>query len=466
MRHTILGLDPSTLSYTQAGKTAKCLQNRPPLGQWPSEDMVTRHALTSTGLRFVFLAADPYPPVRPDVATLFGRELVARGHRITWVLASKEPAPAGYDAQWAWGPLYLGAKRRGSNVLVLLWNRWLDLRNDLRLASILAGGSYDFVQLKDKFLSAIPILLLARRHRLPFFYWLSYPYPEEADTLAAQTRGLARIYQLIRSRLFHFVLYKVVLPGATHVFVQSERMRVMIVAQGISADKMTAMPMGVSLIDVPPPPEPSAALDGKTTRAKLVYLGTLSHLRHLGFLLRVFARVHSRHPNTTLLFVGAGNCPQDEAALHAEATRLGIQEHFTITGQLPRQDAWSHVYGADICLSYFHPSPILDVASPTKVIEYLALNKVVVANDHPEQHEVLTRSGAGISVAAEEGAFADAVLYLLDHPEEAKRMGERGRAFVAQYRDYPVLANVLEGTYRTLLHRLSADTTPILQQET
>lgn len=48
-------------------------------------------------LRFVFLAADPFPPVRPDVMTLFGRELIRLDHQITWILTSKIQLSRGWN---------------------------------------------------------------------------------------------------------------------------------------------------------------------------------------------------------------------------------------------------------------------------------------------------------------------------------------------------------------------------------
>lgn len=95
------------------------------------------------------------------------------------------------------------------------------------------------------------------------------------------------------------------------------------------------------------------------------------------------------------------------------------------------------------------------MGSPTKLVEYLALNKAVVANDHPEQREILTQSGAGLCVASTEQAFAEGVLHLLSHPEEAKLMAERGRPYIASRRDYPLLAEMLEQKYFTILQRHS-----------
>lgn len=345
----------------------------------------------------------------------------------------------------------MGGRCAGRSLLAKLWNRWLDFRNDLRLAYELQSQNYDFVQIKDKFLAAIPTLIQARKRNLPFFYWLSFPYPEEALQLANERRGLARLTQLARYRLFRFILYSCVLPRATHVFVQSTRMKDTLIKEGLDPDRITPVPMGVSLADVPVALRDQGETAHFQRPYRLIYLGTLSRLRNLGFLLRVLKLVHRIEPATRLSFVGGGNCREDELALEREAESLELSGHITITGQLPRTEAWDYVQNADICLSYIPRTPVLDVGSPTKLIEYMALNKAIVANDHPEQRDILSQSGAGICVESTETAFADGILQLLSHPEEANIMAIRGLPYVSQYRDYVVLADQLEREYYRIL---------------
>jgi len=388
--------------------------------------------------------------------TLFGRELIRLDHQITWILTSKNPAEPRLELLWPCGPLYLGGRRSGTSFVTNLYNRWRDLLNDLKLIKILRTGSFDFVQLKDKFLAVIPTILIAKWYKTPFFYWLSFPYPEEAQYLADESHGPTRYYQLVRYWLFNLILYKIALPAASHVFVQSTRMKTTLVIHGISPEKITPVPMGVSLVDIPQlTPTQNTNAREPNQPYYLVYLGSLSHLRKLGFLLRAFTIIQRAEPRTHLVFVGGGNCQEDEHALKEEAHALGLQSLLTITGLLPRQEAWAHVLKADVCLSYIPPSPVFDVGSPTKLVEYLALNKAVVANDHPEQREILTQSGAGLCVASTEQAFAEGVLHLLSHPEEAKLMAERGRPYIASRRDYPLLAEMLEQKYFTILQRHS-----------
>ena len=249
---------------------------------------------------------------------------------------------------------------------------------------------------------------------------------------------------LIRGHAFRLLLYRLLLPAADHVFVQSEQMRRDIHAEGIALEKMTAVPMGVDANRFE-----SAHVNGPRTlltrdEPSILYLGTMVKVRRLDFLIRVFALVKARIKNAKLYFVGKGDDPDDEKILMQEATRFNVSDSVILVGQLPQSEALRYVIEADVCVSPFYPTPILNSTSPTKLVEYMAMGKAVVANDHPEQRLVLEQSQAGYCVAYDEGAFADAIVKLLESPQVAQSMGLRGRAYVLEHRTYAKIADLVE----------------------
>jgi glycosyltransferase involved in cell wall biosynthesis len=149
--------------------------------------------------------------------------------------------------------------------------------------------------------------------------------------------------------------------------------------------------------------------------------------------------------------VGKGEQPKDDYLLRSEIKRLNIEQAVVLTGQLPIHDALSHVANADVCLSPYYPIPILNSTSPTKLIEYMAMGKAVVANDHPEQSLVIKESGAGYCSSWSESEFSAAIIRLLDNPSLAKEMGERGRQYVENRRTNSVMADIVENKYYELL---------------
>jgi glycosyltransferase involved in cell wall biosynthesis len=81
----------------------------------------------------------------------------------------------------------------------------------------------------------------------------------------------------------------------------------------------------------------------------------------------------------------------------------------------------------------------------------MAMAKAVVANDHPEQMRVIEASGAGYCVAYEEQAFAAAIVRLLQNPETAQLMGQRGRRYAIEHRDYKTIADIVEKQLLTVV---------------
>ncbi|MEW6443890.1 MAG: glycosyltransferase family 4 protein [bacterium] len=394
-------------------------------------------------LNFLFVSRDEYPPYRVDVAVLFGEEMVARGHRIEWILQSGSPAERAYRTVWRSCRVWVGAADYGKSAARRLRRVLLGIANDLRVLRLVRRGRYDFIQVKDKFVSALPALVAARATGTRFFYWLSYPFPEE-DLLAVR-EGAARYprYRLARGMVRKALLYRLLLPAAAHVFVQSEQMKSDVAAHGIPATKITPVPMGVRAV---PSALPQSG-EGPDGPPIVLYLGSLDRIRRLDFLLRAFRSVLARAPEARLHLVGGGSEPEDEAFLRAEARRLEIAEAVDFKGFVPMEEAWSHVRRAAVCVSPFHPTPILNSTSPTKMIEYMAMGKPVVANDHPEQQLVLGRSGGGLCVRYDEQSFADAILELLNDREKAAEMGRRGRFWVERYRTYKVIADRVEEVY-------------------
>jgi glycosyltransferase involved in cell wall biosynthesis len=238
------------------------------------------------------------------------------------------------------------------------------------------------------------------------------------------------------------MLYNILLPAADHVFVQSEEMKRAVSRHGVPLSKMTPVPMGIKASAFTAPPPAERVIPAGTR--SFVYLGAVTNVRRLDLMIRVLAEVRKEMPDVMLYIVGGGDDPAYPQTLIDEAGRLGVRSGLVMVGQLPQMQALRYVQDADVCVSPIYPSPILDVASPTKLIEYMALGKPVVANDHPEQRLVIDESGAGYWVPWDDKAFAEAILKLLRAPEQAREMGERGRRYALQHRTYRSIADVVE----------------------
>ena len=405
-------------------------------------------------LRLLVLSSDTFPPTRVDVSVLFGEELAGRGHQIDWILQSEADCKRAYVARWGGGQVWVAPSNHRRSLIGRLMKHAAGIRNDARIFSLLRGDRYDAVEVKDKFIAGLFAVLAARLYRKRFVYWLSFPLPEFYLSKARDGLAPYPLLYRIRGHAFGFLLYRILLRAADHVFVQSEQMRRDIAAYGIPASKLTAVPMGIRM------DSRNCALARAAPRSRIpagetafVYLGTLGRERRIDFLLRVLARVRAEIPQIKLYLVGKGEEPQDEEFLLQEARRIGVLASVVFVGQLPQPEALRYVQDADVCVSPFYPTPILNSTSPTKLVEYMSLGKAVVANTHPEQQLLIEESGCGYCVPYEEQAFSDAIVKLVRAPERALAMGERGRRYVLEHRAYSRIADRVE---RELLEIVAA----------
>lgn len=391
-----------------------------------------------TVLKLLFLTREPFPSFRPDIAALFGRCLPARG------VYSDIVAMADSDREWPAGRTFtIKVRGKASRAIARI-------ALALKLFG-LARGDYAAIQVRDRVLGGLLGLMAARFANKPFYFWMSFPFPEAwLDTESGTGRLSLRLFAWrFRGAIAYFVLYRLVARYADHVFVQSEAMREALASKGVSRHRMTAVPMGV---EIPPDLDQIVPCDDARLKGRRViaYLGALERIRRPEIMVDAMHQVVARYPDSLLVLVGDSQTAGDRDWLEAHIARSGLSEHVLITGWLPSEKAWRYLRAAEMGLSPFPRTRVLEVASPTKVCEYLAYGIPVVANDQPDQAWLLELTGGGLCVDLSAGGFADGILELLRDPLRAAQMAARGRARVAELRAYPVIADHVASVYHEL----------------
>jgi len=140
------------------------------------------------------------------------------------------------------------------------------------------------------------------------------------------------------------------------------------------------------------------------------------------------------------------------AEIEANRTRLGLR-HVEVPGRLPAPEAWARVARSHVGLCVLQPLPNYIETYPTKLFEYLALGIPVVASNFPSFQKLVDETGGGLCVDPRDpAAIASAIKQLLDDPEAAWAMGQRGAAAVRERYSWesqaPALAQFYEGLLR------------------
>jgi glycosyltransferase involved in cell wall biosynthesis len=376
-----------------------------------------------------FLIDDGFPTFRPDVTALFGTYLFRLGLRSDLVTRA-----SGGEAEWPAGRLSLSpphASRIKSHLVEFL--------HDLKFLFRLKKTETSAIQVRDKPLISPFALLKARLLGVPFFYWMSYPMSESAIRMARDPERslglLRRCYLGGKGYGGLIVLRGLVFRAAAH---------------GVPLSRMTAVPMGVDLDRFATPPA-AASDDRLRGRRVIAYLGTCERVRRIDFLFEVVAHLARSYPDITLLLIGDAIEDDDKAWLRRRIAEIGVADHVVITGWLPQSAAQSYLASAEVALALMAPDPLLDSTTPTKLVEYLAMGKPVVANDHPDQRKVIEDSGAGVCTAFDPAQFAQGVSQILSMRDAPATMGLRGKAYVANNRSYAIIASRLYQIYCTFL---------------
>jgi glycosyltransferase involved in cell wall biosynthesis len=398
-------------------------------------------------VRIAFIVRDPLPPTRADLLALFGAELPRHG--IGSDLVGQRGAGQA-DLAWAAGRIHAVGSLRGKLASVAspfwdalgLWRAW-------------RAAPPDCIQVRDKIAGALVGRLAAAVLGVPFVYWMSFPIVEgfevRRDALGRNRRGPAWAAHALRARLSRLAFYRLVLPGARHVFVQSDAMASSLAAQGVARDRMTAVPMGVDaglFRRAAVEPARDARLDG---RRVIVYLGRIGQARQSDFLLDVVQQLRAGLPAILLVIAGDAASADEMAWMRREIFARDLGGHVLLTGWLPQRRALGYAVRAEVGLSPIPRGALFDVSSPTKLVEYLALGIPSVANDIPDQQLVLEQSGAGLSAPMQAAAFSAAVRALLDDPALRGRCAERGPAWVSRHRTYRILGKAVAAAYARIL---------------
>jgi glycosyltransferase involved in cell wall biosynthesis len=385
-----------------------------------------------------------------DVDVLFARELAARGYQIDFIMQSADGASAGGEARWHGCRVLVGRTNSGRRFHQRLHKHWLGLRHQLACLSRISSRSHDAIQVRDEILIAAIAAPAARLLGLKFFYWLSFPISETQVLRGSEGTARYPLAARIRGTVAQLLLYGWIMRLSDHIFVQSEQMKRDVMARGIAAEKLTAVPMGIASADLRPPrAAPQAAAATVSAMFQVGYLGTLNAHRRLDVLIDALALLRKGGVDARMIFVGDGEGERDRHLLIDRAEELGVGPYVEITGFLPRAEALDRISAVDVAVSPFFPTYALRSTSPTKLVEYFALGLPVVANDHPEQRLVLHQSSAGICVPWGARHFAKAIRRLMLAPAACRHtLGERGRQWVMHHRTYARIADELSGVYQ------------------
>jgi glycosyltransferase involved in cell wall biosynthesis len=187
------------------------------------------------------------------------------------------------------------------------------------------------------------------------------------------------------------------------------------------------------------------------------YVGTMSVQEGLDLLLDVALHI-KKLGRTDIHFTCVGGGP-GLAALREMVVAKDLGDMVNFTGRLPDQQMLEVLSTADVCVNPDKPCEMNDISTMIKIMEYMALGKPIVQFDLKEGR--FSAQEASLYVSTEGGIpeFAEKILWLLNHPEERRRMGEFGQERVQQELAWQYSVTHLLAAYERAANRKRAAAT-------
>ena len=228
----------------------------------------------------------------------------------------------------------------------------------------------------------------------------------------------------LRRRSLFQAIEAVNLRHADLVSVVSEALRDEVLARGVEPRRVAVLPNGVD------PERYRPDLDGSEVRARLGlagrcvagFIGTFGVWHGAQVLARAAARVLQARPQARFLFVGDG---VERRAAEEILAQAGVPDRARFTGIVPQEDGPAHLAAMDILVAPHVPNADGSrfFGSPTKLFEYMAMGRAIVASRLEQIGEVLEDGRTALLVPpGDEAALAAAILRLIDRPEERNRL--------------------------------------------
>lgn len=179
---------------------------------------------------------------------------------------------------------------------------------------------------------------------------------------------------------------------------------------------------------------------------RFVYVGGIVGVRGVREMVEAIGLV--RDDRVQLNLLGAFNDEQLEVQMRAldgwrRVQFLGWSDRKTVVAELSKASAG---------LVLLHPTPQYVISYPVKMFEYMAAGLPVIASDFPLWREIVEGAGCGLLVdPLDPVAIAEAMQWIIDHPEEAAEMGRRGRVAVERTYNWEAESSKLIDLYHRLL---------------
>ncbi|MBN1270311.1 MAG: glycosyltransferase [Kiritimatiellae bacterium] len=251
-------------------------------------------------------------------------------------------------------------------------------------------------------------------------------------------RDLGQIYPAWKLRLMRWAD-----GGARAVVVNADAIRKKLVAAGLPAAKLFAVP---NMLDVAEfdrlAAEPFPIESRLPAGRRMVMVSRFDPEKDFGVAVEAFGRLAPRHKDVSLVLAGDG---RERGAVERRVHEMGLSDRVVFPGDITEVPSLLRLCHVGLL------TPRANEGLSNSILEYMAAGLPVVATDCGGNGELVKDGKTGfLALARDAGAIAGAVEKLLLDPDKARAMGARGRRRAAERYRPDVVAGALERLYASV----------------
>lgn len=165
----------------------------------------------------------------------------------------------------------------------------------------------------------------------------------------------------------------------------------------------------------------------------VLYHGQIGRVRGIAMLIKAAKLAAQRVHGLKLILLGPIFGDSYRAELMGVMREEGVDELVELLDPVPHQQVQNYIALSEVGLIILPPQIVFRESLPIKLFEYMACGVPVVASDLPAIERVVGEIRCGLLVdPTDEKEIARAIAHLLEHPEETKAMGLRGKRAVEE----------------------------------
>lgn len=295
-------------------------------------------------------------------------------------------------------------------------------------------------------LSSIPSLLVSRFKKMRFVLDVRSTPVEAVGLRGFLTKFWFSASVLVAKKLFHGIT--IITPLMKKEVCDSF---------DINPDKVGVWTSGVSASLFDPKNCISQAKElrrrlGLSGNFVVFYHGVFTATRGLAETMKAVGILKRKYPRIVLFLLGRGPMlPAMKELMHAD----GLGDNVVIHDPVPHTEVPKFIRMCDVCIVPLPYHPYWRFQCPVKLLEYLAMEKVIIATDIPAHRSIISEGKCVIYVSSiKPTEIARSIEYAYNNKEKLEQWGECGRTVIIENYTLEKVARDLSGYLLSIDDRL------------